>query len=460
MSRKIIIDPLTRLEGHGKIDIRLDDQGQVERAYFQVPDFKGFEKFCEGRALEELPSLTQKICGVCPTAHHIASSKTLDILFKAPPPKPARIIREMMNTAFIFEDHLLHFFFLGGPDLIIGPGAAGPSRDIFGVIDKLGMEIGKKVIAIRKTVRNLNGLISGSPLYPVNGLPGGVSKPVLEKDRAKIQKITGDAVAFARLTLDLFEARVLKNEKFTKLMRSEAFSLRTSYMGLVDQAGHLNFYDGQIRIVDPDGRECGTFDSRDYTDYLFEKVDPESYMKPLYLKPKILDGAGNGIYRVGPLARLNVSKGLPTPLAHAASEKFFGEMGGKPVHNTLAFHWARLIEVLYTAERMDQLAGDRALTDPDIRCLPAGAPQKGDQAVGVCEAPRGTLLHHYTADAGALVRKLNLIVATQNNAAAISRSVEKAARAFIRDGEATPDMLNLIEMAYRAYDPCLACATH
>ncbi|MCP3953724.1 MAG: Ni/Fe hydrogenase subunit alpha [Desulfobacterales bacterium] len=464
MRRKIVINPLTRLEGHGKIDIRIDDKGQVEGAHFQVPDFKGFEKFCEGRALEEMPALTQKICGVCPTAHHIASSKTLDKLFGVSPPKPARIIRELMNTAFIFEDHLLHFFFLGGPDVIIGPGAAGPNRDIFGVIEKMGMEIAKKVIEIRKKVRDLNGLISGSPLYPVNGLPGGVSKPILEKDRKKIQKIAGDAVRFACLTLDLFDARVLKNEKFLELMRSDAFLLRTSYMGLVDAAGQVNFYDGQVRLSDPEGRTLETFDSQDYADYLVEKIDPWSYMKPMYLRQRDMPAAAAeekiGLYRVGPLARLNVTDGLPTPRAHAACERYYAELGGKPVHNTLAFHWARLIEVLYAAERMDQLAGEQALTGPDIRTLPTEMPMKGLQAVGVCEAPRGTLLHHYEADTGALVRKLNLIVATQNNAAAISLSVEKAARAFIRDGKATDSILNLVEMAYRAYDPCLACATH
>ncbi len=464
MRRKIVIDPLTRLEGHGKIEIRLDPGGQVEKVYFQVPDFKGFEKFCEGRALEEMPTLTQKICGVCPTAHHIASSKTLDQLFDTPPPQSAKIIRELMNAAFIYEDHLLHFFYLGGPDVIIGPGAAGPSRDIFGVIEKIGRKIGKKIIEIRKKVRGLSGLISGSPLFPVNGLPGGVSRPVRKRDIAKIQKIAGEAVIFARLILDLFDARILKDDKLLDLMRSDTFSLRTGYMGLVNAAGQLNFYDGKVRVIDPDGRPHATFDSQDYADYLVEKVDTWSYVKRLYLKPvtgqAAAGGEKNGIYRVGPLARLNVSDGLPTPLAHAAYERFYGKLGEKPVHNTLAYHWARLIEVLYAAERMVELAGAWDLCASDIRNIPAGPPPAGKQAVGVCEAPRGTLFHHYGADAGAVVGNLNLIVATQNNAAAISLSVEKAARAFVRDGKLTKRRANLIEMAYRAYDPCLACAAH
>lgn len=464
MGKRIIIDPVTRLEGHGKIDIRLDDSGQVQRAYFQVPDFKGFEKFCEGRALEEMPSLTQKICGVCPTAHHIASSKTLDQLFHAAPPEPAVKIRELMNTAFIFEDHLLHFFFLGGPDIIIGPGAAGPSRDIFGVVAMLGREIGKQIIDIRKKVRNLNALLSGSALYPVNGLPGGVSKPVLKRDLAEIRSITDDALKIACLVLELFEARILGDKAFLKLLRSEAFNLRTCYMGLVDDAGQLNFYDGKIRVIDPAGGELVTFEARDYSQHLVEQVDTRSYMKPLYLKGLDDDlttpAATGGLYRVGPLARLNISKGLSTPRAQAAYERFFNDMGCKPVHNTLAFHWARLIEVLHAAERMAALAADPCLTDRDIRTIPDGIPPKGRQAVGVCEAPRGTLFHHYEAGGEALVRRLNLIVATQNNAAAISRSVEKAARAFIADGRMTKEQLNLIEMAYRAYDPCLACATH
>ena len=461
MTRRIVIDPVTRLEGHGKIEISLDSGGRVDHAFFQVPDFRGFEKFCEGRAAEEMPTLTQKICGVCPTAHHIASVKALDNLFNVAPTEAAKKIRELMHTAFIYEDHLLHFFYLGGPDLLIGSNDKGYGRNIFGVIGKLGKKIGGRMIEIRKKVRGLNALVSGSPLYPVCGLPGGVSKPISEEERTGIQEIARDALAFARLCLNIYEEEVLVNQEFVSLMQSDAYSLQTYYMGMVDRKNQVDFYDGEIRIVDPDGVEFKKFDAGDYLDHLEERVDAWSYMKTLYLKSigwhGLHDGKGNGLYRVGPLARLNAADGMATPLAQQEYERMFDSCGGKPVHNTLVYHWARLIEVLFAAERMMEIASDDQLTDPDIRNIPSQPPHEG---VGVCEAPRGTLIHHYETDEKAILKALNLIVATQNNAGAINLSVEKAARAFIKGGAISEGILNRIEMAYRAYDPCLACATH
>lgn len=461
MTKLITIDPITRLEGHGKISIFLDDEGKVERAYLQVPDFRGFEKFCEGRAVEEMPTLTQKICGVCPTAHHIASSKALDDLFKVDPPLAAKKLRELMHNAFIFEDHLLHFYFLGGPDFIVGPDAPKEKRNILGVIDKVGVEIGKKVIDIRKRVRGLNTMISGSPLYPVCGLPGGISKALTEEDRAHIKVITKDAVEFAQFTLEVFDNIVLKNREYLDLMKGDIYYHKTYYMGLVDENNRVNFYDGKIRVVAPDGKEFVKFDARDYEKYLQEQVVPWSYMKILYLKgigwKGFVDGRDSGVYRVGPLARLNVSEGMATPLAQAEYEKMFSFLGSKPAHNTLTYHWARLIEVLYAAERMNELAYDPVLTDQKVRSIPDKMKEEG---IGVCEAPRGTLFHHYTTDDKGIVRKVNLLVATQNNAAALCMSIEKAARAVIKDGSVSDGKLNMIEMAFRAYDPCLACATH
>ena len=461
MTRRIVIDPITRLEGHGKIDIHLDSEGRVDRAFFQVPDFKGFEKFCEGRAAEEMPTLTQKICGVCPTAHHIASVKALDALFDVEPPAAAKKIRELMHTAFIYEDHLLHFFYLGGPDLLIGSNDKGFEKNIFGVIGKLGEKIGKKVIEIRKRVRGLNALISGSPLYPVCGLPGGVSKPVSEKERAGIKEIAADALAFARLCLKIFEEEVLSNREYSDLMHSEALSLQTYYMGMVDGKNRVSFYDGEIRIVDPEGVQFEKFGAADYMHHLEERVDDWSYMKTLYLKSigwhGLCDGKESGLYRVGPLGRLNAADGMATPLAQQEYERMFDVCSGKPVHNTLVYHWARLIEVLFAAERMSEIAGHDQLTDPLIRNIPLQTPQEG---VGICEAPRGTLIHHYETDEAAIIQRLNLLVATQNNAGAINLSVLKAARAFIKGGKVSDLILNRIEMAYRAYDPCMACATH
>lgn len=459
--RRITIDPITRLEGHGKIDIFLDGKGDVERAYFQVPEFRGFEKFCEGRAVEEMPTLTQKICGVCPTAHHIASTKALDDLFKIEPPVAAKKIRELMYNAFMFEDHMLHFYFFGVPDFVVGQDASKSERNVFGIIAKLGAEIGKKVIDIRKRVRGINATISGSPLYPVCGLPGGISKALSREDRDSIKAVTRDAVEFAKFTLKIFDDVVLKDKKYIDLITGDTYYHKTYYMGLVDEENKVNFYDGKIRIVDPEGKEVMIFAAQDYLKHLEERVEPWSYVKMLYLKDigwkGFIDSKDSGIYRVAPLARLNVSDGMATSLAQGEYERLFELLGGKPVHSTLAYHWARLVESLYAAERMVELAEDDDITDPKVRNIPKETPKEG---IGVCEAPRGTLFHHYETDESGIVQKVNLLVGTQNNAASICMSIEKAARLLIRHGNVSDGILNMIEMAFRAYDPCLACATH
>ncbi|MEW6326134.1 MAG: Ni/Fe hydrogenase subunit alpha [Thermodesulfobacteriota bacterium] len=461
MGKRITIDPITRVEGHGKIDVFLDDDGNVEQAYFQVLDFRGFEKLCEGRAAEEMPVLTQKICGVCPTAHHIASCKALDDLFGTQPPPAAKKIRELAYNAFMFEDHLLHFYFLGGPDFLAGLDGSEVKRGVLDVIGKIGAEIGKKMIDIRKMVRGVTTTISGSALSPVFGLPGGISKAMTEEEKIKIQVVARDAVEFAKLTLDVFHDVVLKDNRYMDLLNSDVFCHRTYYMALVDDNGKASFYDGKIRIVDPRGKEFVTFAAKDYLEHLEERVEPWSYMKILYLKKigwkGFVDGLDSGIYRVGPLARINAADGMATPLAQAEYERMLDALGGKPVHNTLAYHWARLIEVLYAAERMDELAEDNELTSPEVRNLPHQVLKEG---IGVCEAPRGTLFHHYETDENAIIKNLNLLVGTQNSAAAICMSVEKAARSLIKGGRVSDEILNMIEMAYRAYDPCLSCATH
>ena len=461
MSRRITVDPITRLEGHGRIHIFLDDAGKVSRASLQVPELRGFEKFCEGRAVEEMPTLTQKICGVCPTAHHTAASKALDQLFAVDPPPAAKLIRELLYNAFLFEDHLLHFFFLGGPDLIVGPTAPGTKRNIFGIIEKVGEETGRKIIATRHRVRQAIGILSGSATYPVCGLPGGVSKPLSEEERIEIEKTARDAVALAETASEIFHQVALQNKVYHKLLHSDAFSHRTYYMGLVDETRMLNFYDGVVRVVDPEGREFATFEARDYMEHLEERVEPSTYQKILYLKKVgwkgFVDGKESGVYRVGPLGRINAADGMATPRAQEELERMVDALGGKPVHNTFAYHWARLVEILYAAERMRELSADARITDTKTRNVPTKTPVEG---MGVCEAPRGTLFHHYKTTPDAIVQELNLLVATQNSAAAISMSVEQAARAIIQDGQVSDGKLNIVEMAFRAYDPCLACATH
>ncbi|MFH1411432.1 MAG: Ni/Fe hydrogenase subunit alpha [Candidatus Omnitrophota bacterium] len=461
--RKISIDPMTRLEGHGKIDIYLDDNGDAENAYLHVPEFRGFEKFSEGRAAEEMPALTQKICGVCPTAHHTASVKTLDAIFDVQPPPAAKAIRELMYNAFIFEDHLLHFYFLGGPDFILGPESPREQRNILGVISRLGADTGKAVIEIRKRVREVNGMISGSPLYPVCGLPGGVSKPMIAEDIVKIRKTAEDAADFAKYTLGIFTETVLNNKAYRAMLEDNVYAPRTYHMGLVDENNKLNFYDGKIRVVDPDGKEFVKFEAKDYLEHLEEKVDVKSYVKLLYLKKigwkGLAAGKGSGIYRVAPLSRMNASDGVTTPDAQREYEKMYGTFGKKPVHNIFAYYWARLVEVLHAAERMKEISADPCITDKKIRNIPANGPVRRE-GVGVCEAPRGTLFHHYRTDKKGIIEKADLLVATQNNAAAICLSLSDAAKYLVKKGKVSEGILNRIEMVFRAYDPCLACATH
>jgi len=459
--RKVTIDPITRLEGHGRIEIFLNDKGDVEKAYLQVPELRGFEKFSEGRPAEEMPRITTMICGVCPTAHHMASTKALDDLFKVEPTSAAKKIRELMYNAFIAEDHILHFVFLGGPDFVVGPDAPAAERNVLGVIGKVGLEVGGKVIEMRKRLRNVLRIIGGKPVQPSCGLPGGVSKGIDEEERKTIIDAGEYALEFCKFALTLFDDVVLKNKQYVDLIVGDIYKHRTYYMGLVDKNNKVNFYDGMIRVVDPNGKEFAKFKAQEYLDHVREHVEPWSYIKFCYLKnvgwKGFVDGEDSGVYRVAPLARLNASDGMATPLAQQAYEKMYEVLGGKPVHNTLAFHWARLIEALYAAERVLELAHDPELTSPDIVNLPTETPKEG---MGVVEAPRGTLFHHYQSDDRGILTKVNLIVATGNNAAPMWMSIEKAAKSLIHKGEVPDGVLNMIEMAFRAYDPCMACATH
>jgi len=461
MTREIVIDPITRLEGHGKIDIFLDAKGNVERAFFQVPELRGFEKFAVGRPAEDMPQITSRICGVCPTAHHMAATKALDDLYKVEPPSAAKKIRELVYSAFFVEDHALHFFFLGGPDFVVGPTAPKAQRNILGVLGKVGLEIGREVIGVRKQLRDLISLAAGKVIHPVFGLPGGISKALTKEDQEKFIAGAERAVKFGLFSLEIFRDVVLKNKQYVETITSEAYTHRTYYMGLVDEQNRVNFYDGQLRVVDPNGKEFLKFKAQEYLKHVAEHVEPWSYIKFCYLKDVgwkgFVDGPESGVYSVAPLARLNAAEGMATPKAQEAYTEFYKTLGGKPVHHTLANHWARLIELLYAAERMHELANDPEITSPNVRTIPTATPKEG---IGVVEAPRGTLIHHYQTDEKGLITKANLIVATQNNAARIAMSVEKAARSVIKNGKIDDGVLNLIEIAFRAYDPCHGCATH
>jgi len=460
--KRITIDPVTRLEGHGKIEIFLNDNGEVANTYFQVPELKGFEKFCEGRLAEDMPQITQRICGVCPEAHHLASTKALDAVFHVDTPGPAKKLRELLYSAFYVTDHTTHFYILAGPDFVMGPEAPVAERNILGVIAKVGLELGGAVIKTRMQNHHIVQMLGGRAVHPVFGLPGGISKGLNEEERKEVEAIARESVEFAKLSLQVFDDIVLKNKEYVDMIVSDAYTHKTYYMGMVDKNNKVNFYDGIMRIVDPNGKEFAKFEPKDYLAHMAEHVEPWSYMKFPFLKnvgwKGFVDGAASGVFRVAPLARLNASDGMATPLAQEYYEKFYATLGGKPVHHTLATHWARLIELLYAAERLLELSLDPEITSPDIRKIPTAVP---DEGVGIIEAPRGTLIHHYATDEKGIIRKVNLIVATLNNAAAVNMSVNKAAASLFKPGkEITEGLLNRIEMAWRPYDLCLACATH
>jgi len=460
--KKITIDPITRLEGHGKIEIFLNDAGEVENTYFQVPELRGFEKFSEGRLAEDMPQITQRICGVCPEAHHMAATKTLDDLFHVDPPSPAKKLRELFYSSFYVTDHTTHFYILAGPDFVMGPEAPVAERNILGVIAKVGLELGGAVINTRMKNHRIIHMLGGRAVHPVFGLPGGVSKGLNEEERKEVEQIAKDSVEFAKLSLKVFDDIVLKNKEYLDMVLSDAYTHRTYYMGLVDEKNRVNFYDGKVRVVDPDGKEFVKYAPREYLDHVAEHVEPWTYVKIPYLKKVgwkgFVDGKDSGVFRSTPLSRLNAADGMATPLAQAEYERFYSTLGGKPVHQTLATHWARLIELLYAAERLLELSKDPEITSTNIRTIPTATP---DEGVGIVEAPRGNLTHHYITDEKGVIKKANLIVATVNNAAPINMSIKKAAQALIKPGkQITEGLLNRIEMAWRPYDPCWGCATH
>lgn len=462
MKQKISIDPITRLEGHARVDLFLNEEGSLANAYLIIPELRGFEKFCEGRPVEEMPRITQRICGVCPIAHHMAAAKAGDAVYHVDPPPTAKKLRELMYSAFFVADHATHFYILGGPDFIVGPDAPASERNILGVVKKVGKEIGGKVMRLLKDNHEITAMIGGRYIHSVSSIVGGVAKPITEEDRLAILERAQRSVEFAKESLQIFDSIVLGNPEYVDLIMSDSFAHQTYYMGMVDENNKINFYDGKVRVVSPSGKELVKYGPEDYLDVIAEHIEPWTYLKFPYLKEigwkGFVDGEESGVYRASPLSRLNASDGMATPEAQAMYEKFFDTLGGKPVHSTLATHWARLIELLYAAERAVELASDETITDPNVHTIPTETPTEG---IGIVEAPRGTLTHHYKTDERGLVQAVNLIVGTTNNYAAIDMSIVKAAHGLIKAGQPVTDAaLNKIEMAFRAYDPCMGCATH
>ncbi|RPH94632.1 Ni/Fe hydrogenase subunit alpha [candidate division KSB1 bacterium] len=465
--KSIVIDPITRLEGHGKIHLFVNDDGSLANCYFQVPELRGFEMFAKGRPVEEMARITTRICGVCPDAHHMAAAKAADAVYGAQLPSAAVKLRNLVYNAFFAGDHTTHFFALGGPDFVCGPDAPPAERNILGVIAKVGLDAGKKVIAQRAAGQRIIEIIGGKKVHPVTAIPGGMSKRVTKEEQAEMIKLGEQMVEFAKFSLKIVDDIVLANKVYVDLIVSDMFTHKTYNMGLVDANNKVNFYDGKVRVVGPDGKEHCKYEPKDYLQYVAEHVESYSYLKYPFLKKVgwkgFVDGPDSGIYKASPLSRLNASDGMATPLAQAEYERFYETLtkdksGKTMVHHTLATHWARIVELMQACETTLMLAKDPEIISDKIHNPPQGIVGEG---VGIVEAPRGTLTHHYKTDQNGIVTEANLIVGTTNNNAPITMSIKRAAEGLIKKGTPiTNGILNRIEMAFRAYDPCFGCATH
>jgi F420-non-reducing hydrogenase large subunit len=392
----------------------------------------------------------------------MASCKATDAVFHVDPPPAAKKLREAFYCSHMIHSHIAHFYALAAPDFVMGPTSDPAQRNILGVISKVGLKVGGEVIKHRAYAQSIQASIAGKATHPVGGIPGGMSKPITEEQREEFEEKAKSCVEFSKFSLKLFNDVVLANKDYLNIITGNIYTMKSYYMGLVDSKNKVNFYDGDVRVVDPDGKEVVKFKPAQYLEYIAERPEPWTYLKFPFLKKVgwkgFVEGKDSGVYRVSPLARLNVADGMATPLAQAEYEKMYKTLGGKPVHATLVFHWARLVEFMYASERLLELCQDPEITSPEVRAEITATP---DEGVGIVEAPRGTLIHHYQTDKNGMVTKVNLIVATAHNYPAMNMSIKKAAQGLITKGKtATEGLLNMVEMAFRAYDPCMACATH
>lgn len=449
MSQEIHISPLTRIEGHASIAIKLDDDGNVQDSKVHFQSLRGFEKFVEGKPAEELPRIVNRICGICPWHHHLASVKAVDRCFGVTPPPAGRKLRELMQTIAQAEDKLLHFFFLAAADFVIGPESDYAVRNVIGVA-KANPELAKKVVTMRYKAKMILEQFAGKSIHPVAGVVGGFSKPLLEEDRGRMIAEMTEILDFALFTIEFAKRDIFPQYLDTIQMLGV---IETGFIGTVDDEGALNLYDGKLRLMKADG-SFADFDVADYADYLGEKIVPWSYGKFPYAKSwnegfSLDIDSPKGIYRANCLARINVADKMSTPRAQAELEEFRSHFG-RPAQATLLYHWARLIEEVYACEHALKLLNDPEITDPEIRC---DAVPRAGRGVGCVEAPRGTLIHDYTTDENGLITRANMIVGTTHNLGPINMSVTQAARALIKGGQVDEGILNKVEMAVRAYDP-------
>ncbi len=462
MNPSIKIDPITRLEGHGKIEIFLNRDGSVKDCFFQIPELRGFERFVVGRPIEELPRIVTRICGVCPASHHLASAKAVDACFGGEVAPVAHKLREMYYHAHYIHSHIAHFYALAAPDFVCGPDSDPRARNLIGVIGRLGQEIGKQVIRARSLAQKIQQVMAGRSTHLVWCLPGGVSKGLNAEELEIIKPMVRELSGFAGFSLKLFREIILGNPVYVDLVLNGPYSLEVQNMGLVDDNNAPNYYDGTVRIVDFHGCEISKYRPAEYAAHVAEHVESWTYLKFPYLKKRgwkgFREGEDSSVYCATPLARLNVADRMATPRAQEAFEEMFSALGGHPSKALLANHWARLVEMVQNAEMLERYCADPEITSEAYRVIPRQITGTG---VGMVEAMRGTLTHHYTCDRNGICTGANLIVGTTNNNAPIQMATKKVAQYLIKPGmEPDQGILNMIEMAFRAFDPCFSCATH
>jgi NAD-reducing hydrogenase large subunit len=449
MGQKVTIEPVTRIEGHARVTVHLDDEGEVEHAYFNVDQFRGFERFSQGRMFFEMPAITPRICGICPVSHHLASVKACDQVAGVEPPRPAKLLRELMHMGQTIQSHSMHFFHLASPDLVLGFDADPAIRNVVGIINA-APELALKAVQLRQYGQEIIRTLSGRRIHPKFAVPGGVNKALSEADRDKMLAPIDDMISYMQEGLAIAKDWLSANQDLVQRFAN----FRSGYMGLVDpETGALELYDGEVRLIDRDGVLLEQYDGRNYLDYIAEHVEDWSYLKFPYYKKL---GWPDGVYRVAPLGRLNVADRISTPLANEEFKKFKAISDG-PVEPSLYMHYARLIEDIYAAERARELLEDPDIVSTDIINESRTITGEG---VGVIEAPRGTLFHHYKTDENGQLTNVNLIVATGHNNWAMSTAVDMVAKEFIDGKNMTEGQLNRVEAAIRAYDPCLSCSTH
>jgi F420-non-reducing hydrogenase large subunit len=456
MAKSLVIQPVTRIEGHAKVTIQLNDAGNVDTARVNVIELRGFERFCIGRPVEDMPRITPRICGVCPWSHHLAAAKATDAVFGVEPPPAGKKLRELCNSIAYMEEHILHFYFLAGADFVLGPDAPYSVRNVIGVLQAVP-DVAQRVVKVRHMCAKMLEVLAGKLMHPQAAVPGGFSKPLAASERDQLRKQADEALELAKFSIAFAKENVFP--KYLDVVKSLGI-INTGFIGTIKKDGALNLYDGNLRLMATDGT-YQDFPYADYTNYISEHIENWSYLKFPYAKQwgngfsMDLDDP-KGIYRANTLARINVCDYIDTPLAQVELEEFRKNFG-RPAQLTLLYHWARLIELLYAAENSVRLLDDPEITSTETRVKVTPRAARG---VGCVEAPRGTLIHEYETDADGMITSVNLIVGTTHNNAPINMCVTQAAKSLIHDGKYDEGVLNKVEMTIRAYDPCLSCATH